>query len=79
MTPPELTTDAPVLNVLHPVSVCLRPPCWAVSDITTCNSISGFLHTWVFKKPLHRDTWFDGHVGTLREADVIVIFLNADE
>ena len=43
MAPPELTRDAPVLDVVHPLVVGVDPVFWNEGDLSCLDSIDGFL------------------------------------
>ena len=43
MAPPELTRDAPVLDVVHPLVVGVDPVFWNEGDLSCLDNIDGFL------------------------------------
>ena len=77
MTPPELTADTPVLDVLQPVAIgvliLLRIELDVVVHYWREGDVSKVLH---LEEPLCRELWLDRHIGTLREAHLIIIVLN---
>ena len=77
MTPPELTADTPVLDVLQPVAIgvliLLRVELDVVVHYWREGDVSKVLH---LEEPLCRELWLDWHIGTLREAHLIIIVLN---
>ena len=77
MTPPELTADTPVLDVLQPVAigvlVLLRIELDVIVHYWRKGDVSKVLH---LEEPLCRELWLDRHIGTLREAHLIIIVLN---
>ena len=69
MPPPELAADAPVLNVLHPVLVNLRPALGEkLHRARWPTAAARFLHPRIFQKPLLAQARLDRHIGALAEA-----------
>ncbi len=79
MTPPQLATDTPVLNVLQPVKVGFFPAIGTKHDFSLCNHPRRSLNLWIFQKPLHRNPGFYWHPCTLGKPDVIFIILHLFE
>ena len=77
MTPPELAADTPVLDVLQPVAigvlVLLRIELDIIVHYWRKGDVGKVLH---LEEPLCRELWLDRHIGTLREAHLIIIVLN---
>ena len=77
MTPPELTADTPVLDVLQPVAigvlVLLRIELDVIVHHRREGDVGKVLH---LEEPLCRELWLDRHIGTLRETHLIIIVLN---
>ena len=80
VSPPQLTRDAPVLDVLHPVAVGVLELVGVELDVVIHDGFEGrfgqFTH---LDKPLHREFGLDYHVGTLRVAHFVVIILHLFE
>ena len=79
VSPPELTADAPVLDVLHPVGVGLAPACRAEGDVACGDGVRGFLDTGVLEEPLHGQARLDRHVGALGEAHIVFVFFHVGQ
>ena len=77
MTPPELTADTPVLDVLQPVAigvlVLLRIELDIIVHYGRQGDVGKVLH---LEEPLYRELWLDRHIGTLRTTDLIIVVLN---
>ena len=78
MAPPELSGDAPVLNVFQPVGVGFRPARGAKSDIPSRYGVRGFFHAGVFEEPLHGEARFNRDIGAFGEPDFVIIVFNVD-
>ena len=65
MTPPQLTTDTPILDILEPVTISRfvlgRIELNVVIHHWRKSDIGKMLHA---NEPLQRKTWFDRHIGT---------------
>ena len=76
LTPPQLTRDTPVLDVLHPVAVYILIFLGNKLDLVLHHragcGLSQFLHR---QEPLHRQLRLDGHTRTLRETYVVGVSL----
>ena len=74
VSPPQLSADAPVLDVLHPVTVSIfvfgRIELDFVLHHRFQSDLRQVLH---LQEPLHGKLRFDGHVGTLGEAHLVGI------
>ena len=79
MPPPKLARDTPVLDVVEPVEVGFDPALGMELNDFVTDSLFSFFDTRIFKKPLVREAWLDGDVGTFGEADVVFMFLCFDE
>ena len=82
MAPPELAADAPVLNVLEPVVVDLFPALREETDQATStlcfgasDGIASLNGLRIFQEPLLAQTRFDGDIGALAEADIVLVRL----
>ena len=77
MAPPELATDAPVLDVLHPVAVGILELRRVQTDLVVHHRIEGGLSEAIhLEEPLHRELRLDGHEGTLGVTDLIRVVLD---
>ena len=65
VAPPELTADAPVLDVFQPVQVGLRPAFGVKLDDTRRDGPLGFVDFRVADEPLFAEARFDRYVGAL--------------
>ena len=79
MAPPELTADAPVLDIFEPVEVSLGPAFRVELDDTRGDGALGFFDLRVMDEPLFAEARFDGHVGPFGEAYRVLIRLNLNE
>ena len=79
VAPPKLAGDAPVLNVFEPMIVDFFPAVREKADEVVANSIAGFTRLGVFQEPLFREAWFDRHIGTLAESDIVLMGFFFDE
>ena len=77
MTPPELAANTPVLDVLQPVAIgvliLLRIELNIIVHYWREGDVCKVLH---LEEPLCRELWLNRHIGTLREAHLIIIVLN---
>ncbi len=77
MTPPELAADAPVLDVLQPVTVgvlvFLRVELDVIIHYWREGDVCEMLH---LEEPLCGELRLDRHIGTLGESHLIIIVLN---
>ena len=80
MPPPKLTGYAPILNILHPIEVNLRPALGNELDLTRLYSLDGGLSERLhLDEPLLRKTRLDDLVAAVAMADLIVVILNVVE
>ena len=76
MPPPELAADAPVLDVLQPVVVNLRPALgMKTASRRSATHRARFLHARILQEPLLAQARLDRHIGALAEADVVLVRL----
>ena len=73
--PPELARNAPVLQVLHPVVVHLRPAVREKAHLARAHHLARRLDGRVFQKPLPAQARLDRHIRTLRKPDVVLMRL----
>ncbi len=77
LAPPQLARDAPVLDVLHPVAVCVLvfrgDELYRILHDGACRRLGYILHR---HEPLHRELGLDGRARTLRVADVVGVWLD---
>ena len=77
MSPPELATDTPVLDVLHPVAVGVLELGRVQADLILHHCIEGWggktLHT---EEPLHRELRLDGDKGALGVPNLVGVGLD---
>ena len=74
MSPPQLTADTPVLDVLHPVTVCILELRRIELQVVIHNrSQSDLCQVFHLQEPLHRQFRFDRHIGTFRVTYLIFI------
>ena len=78
MTPPQLTTDAPVLNVFQPVLVGVHVLLRVEVHFTIHDRLQGNLcEVLHFEEPLQREARFDGCIGVaLRIAHLVGVVFN---
>ena len=77
MPPPKLPTDAPVLNVVHPFEVSLRPVLGNKSNLATLNSFdSRFGQRFDFHVPLVSEIRFDNGVTAVASRNFYNIVFN---
>ena len=75
VAPPELAADAPVLDVLQPVQIGLRPAFRMEFDDARGDGALGFVDLRVADEPLFAQAWLDWHVGTFGIADCVLVRL----
>src|SRR6516164_326793 len=75
MSPPHLTADAPIADVLQPLCVNLFPVPWKETDEMITNDCQRFLCFRVPQEPLLTESRFDWHVAAIAEPDVVLILL----
>ena len=78
VSPPQLATDAPVVDVLQPVAVCGDVFLWMEFDFALEYGRQGYrgkvLHAQI---PLHAQAWLDGNVGiAFAVSDLVLIVLD---
>ena len=77
MTPPKLTADTPVLDVLQPMAIgvliLLRVEFDVIIHYWRKGDVSKVLH---LEEPLCREFWLDRHIGALRESHLIIIIFD---
>jgi len=73
VAPPELAADAPVLDVVEPVEIRLRPAFRVESDDARGDGALGFLDLRVADEPLLAEAGLDRHVGAFGEADGVLV------
>ena len=78
MPPPELATNAPILNPIEPVKVSLFPTIRMKFDGAIFDRTFGLFDLWVFKEPLLGEARLNRHVTALRKSDCIFIRLAFD-
>ena len=74
--PPELAADAPILNPLQPVRVCLGPVRRAEDDIALLHSLRRLLHAGILQEPLHTQARLNRHIGALADTDIVLVVLH---
>src|SRR4051812_31252461 len=79
MAPPQLTTDAPILDVLQPVQVNLAPALGVKLDEPITHDRFRLLDARVTQPPLPREPRLDRRAGTLGVADIVRVRLIGDE
>ena len=75
MSPPKLSADAPVFNVVHPMIVNLGPTIRIKSDLALGHGSVRFLHARVFHEPLLAQVRLDGDMAALAVADLVNVVL----
>ena len=74
VTPPELTGDTPVEDVIHPVKVILRESFGNEADRAALYSLDSRLCKWLhFYEPLIRGKRFDSGAAAVAGADVVIV------
>ena len=77
MSPPQLTADTPVLDVLHPVAVGVLELRRVQADLVIHHRIEGGLSESLhLEEPLHRELGFDGDERTLGVTYLIRVSLD---
>ena len=77
MSPPQLTADAPVLDVLHPVAIGVFVFRRIELDVVVHHRFERDLRQVLhFEKPLHRQLRLNDHVGTFRIAHLVGVGLD---
>ena len=80
MAPPELTGDAPVVDVFHPVEVGLREALGDELDRAVLDDADGFLGQGLhLDEPLRGDERLDIVMAAVAGADVVGIGLGLDQ
>jgi len=79
MPPPELTADAPVLDVFHPVEVGLLPALGTEGDLVLGHGIGRFRYAGITQEPLHGNARFDRDIGAFGVTDGVLVFLDLHE
>ena len=79
MSPPHLTADAPVLNVLQPLRVNLFPMRGKETNEMITHDCERFLCFRVTQEPLLTESRLDGHVAAIAEPDVVFVWLGFRE
>src|SRR5690606_17503035 len=80
MTPPQLTGDTPVADILHPVEIDILPAFGveghaAIADSSDCGCCQ-WLHRY---EPLLRKPWFDGGVAAIAMAYGMIMVIDMVE
>ncbi len=75
MSPPNLATNAPVLNVFQPLCVYFFPMRRNKSDKMLAHNQQRLLRFRVTQKPLLADARLDRHFAAFAEADIVFIRL----
>ena len=75
VAPPELAADAPILDVLEPVEVGLRPAFRVELDDARSDGALGFVDLRVADEPLFAETRFDRHIGAFGVAHGVLVGL----
>ena len=75
MTPPNLPADAPILNVLEPLSIDLFPMHRKEADQMLAHHPKRFLGLGITQKPLLAQARLDRNAGALTEADRALVRL----
>ena len=75
MAPPNLTADAPVLNVLQPLRVNLFPMRGKETNQVIAHHRERFLRFRITQKPLLAQSRLDRNVAAIAEADVVFVRL----
>ena len=66
VTPPKLAADAPVLDIFEPVAIGVFVFSRVELDVVVHHwSECDFGKVLHFEEPLHREFWFDRHIGAL--------------
>ena len=80
VAPPELTGDAPVLDVLHPVVVGLVHPLGNQLDLAIADNVDGRLCQRLhLDKPLLGDHRLDGGAAAVAGTDVVGVLLDLEQ
>ena len=80
MTPPQLTGDTPVLDVLHPIIIDLIHALRNEADVAVLNGIDGRLCEGLhFDKPLRGNARLHNGAAAIAGADVVLDRLNFNE
>src|SRR5438046_9334381 len=74
VSPPHLTADAPVANVLQPLRINLFPVRWKEPDQTILHDCQRFFCFRVPQEPLLTDSRLDWHVAAVAEPDVVLVW-----
>ena len=75
MSPPDLSTDAPVLNVFEPLRVNFFPMLREETDEMFLHDCKRFFRFRITKKPLLAQSRLDRHVAAIAEANIIFVRL----
>ena len=80
MTPPELSGNAPVTDIVRPVEISLFHALRNQLDLSVfyclCRRLDQFIH---FDKPLFLDHRLDRRFASVMRTDIMGIILNADK
>ena len=79
MTPPDLSADAPILDVLQPLHVNLLPMRREKTDEMLAHHRERFLRFRITQEPLLAQTRLDRNSGALAEADIVFVRLSFRE
>ena len=75
MSPPDLTADAPVSNVLQPLRVNFFPVRGKEADEMITHGGERFLRFRITEKPLLAQARLDRHIAAIAEAHIIRVRL----
>ena len=76
VTPPELTTHTPILNIIKPVQVGLCPSFGVEFYHPRCDGTFRFFDFRIMDKPLFAQARLDGDIGAFRITDGVFVGLN---
>src|SRR6266436_907169 len=76
VSPPHLPADAPIADVLQPLSVNLLPVHGKKTDKMITHHGKRLFRFWVAQKPLLADARLDWHVAAIAEPDIVFMRLH---
>src|ERR1051326_6739499 len=78
VSPPELAGDAPVMNVAHPLEICLGVVFRRERDLTFFYHLNRAIGQWLnFDEPLRGEPWFHNSLAPVTLADSQRMVLDA--
>src|SRR5438309_6798994 len=80
MTPPNLPGDTPVLDVIHPGKIIIRPPIWDNTNLTIRHNLDGgFSKRLDLDEPLRRQVRLDDGLAAITFPDRHLVVFSFNE